>query len=56
MKADVSVSADVRRMVAEVENQLGSVDVLINNAGFAQPRKFVRTSLKRIGTKSSPSI
>ena len=40
MKADVSVSADVRRMVAEVENQLGSVDILINNAGIAHPRKL----------------
>jgi len=40
VKADVSVAADVRRMVAEVENQLGSVDILINNAGIAQPRKL----------------
>ena len=40
VKADVSVAADVRRMIAEVESQLGTVDILVNNAGIAQPRKF----------------
>jgi len=40
VQADVSVSADVRRMVSEVESQLGSVDILVNNAGIAQPRKL----------------
>jgi NAD(P)-dependent dehydrogenase (short-subunit alcohol dehydrogenase family) len=29
VKADVWDAADVRRMVAEVENQLGSVDMLM---------------------------
>lgn len=40
VQADVSVSADVSRMVADVESQLGSVDILVNNAGIAQPRKL----------------
>jgi NAD(P)-dependent dehydrogenase (short-subunit alcohol dehydrogenase family) len=32
IQADVSVSADVRRMVAVVEAQLGGIDILVNNA------------------------
>jgi 3-oxoacyl-[acyl-carrier protein] reductase len=40
VKADVSVAAEVKRMVAEVEANLGPVDILINNAGIAQPRKL----------------
>jgi short-subunit dehydrogenase len=31
---DVTDAVDVRTMVAEVENKLGSIDVLINNAGI----------------------
>jgi 3-oxoacyl-[acyl-carrier protein] reductase len=40
VKADVSVAAEVKRMVAEVEANLGYVDILVNNAGIAQPRKL----------------
>jgi 3-oxoacyl-[acyl-carrier protein] reductase len=40
VKADVSVAADIRRMVAEVESQFGSVDILVNNAGIARPQKL----------------
>jgi len=40
VQADVSVVADVRRMVAEVEAHLGSIDILVNNAGIAHPRKL----------------
>jgi 3-oxoacyl-[acyl-carrier protein] reductase len=36
----VSVAAEVKRMVAEVETRLGPVDILVNNAGIAHPRKF----------------
>ncbi len=36
--ADVSVAAEVTRLVAEVEAGLGPVDVLVNNAGVASPR------------------
>jgi len=40
IQADVSVSADVRRMVAEIEAHLGGVGILVNNAGIAHPRKL----------------
>lgn len=40
IQADVSVSADVTRMVAEVEAHLGGIDILVNNAGIAHPRKL----------------
>jgi NAD(P)-dependent dehydrogenase (short-subunit alcohol dehydrogenase family) len=32
--ADVSISSDVQRMAAEVEQTLGPIDILINNAGI----------------------
>jgi 3-oxoacyl-[acyl-carrier protein] reductase len=40
VKANVSIAADVRRMLAEVEDKLGPLDILVNNAGIAQSRKF----------------
>ncbi len=40
IQADVSVSAEVTRMVAEIEAHLGGIDVLVNNAGIAHPRKL----------------
>src|SRR5438270_6537499 len=40
VQADVSVSADVRRMVAEVQAHLGGIDILVNNAAIAHPRKL----------------
>lgn len=40
IQADVSVSDDVRRMVAEIEAHLGGIDILVNNAGIAHPRKL----------------
>jgi len=40
VQADVSVAADVRRMVAEIETHLGRIDILVNNAGIAHPRKL----------------
>jgi 3-oxoacyl-[acyl-carrier protein] reductase len=40
VQADVSVSAEVKRMVAAVEQPFGRIDVLINNAAVAYPRKF----------------
>jgi len=36
VRADVSVAADVSRMVKTVEEKLGTVSVLVNNAGIAQ--------------------
>ena len=37
-QADVSVAADVHRMVRQVESQLGPVAVLVNNAGITRPQ------------------
>jgi 3-oxoacyl-[acyl-carrier protein] reductase len=37
--ADVSVENDVASMLAVVERELGPVEILINNAGVARPRK-----------------
>jgi len=38
IRADVSVAADVSRMVKSVEEALGSVTILVNNAGIARPK------------------
>src|SRR5262245_21237376 len=35
--ADVSVEADIQRMIATAEGQFGRLDVLFNNAGFGRP-------------------
>jgi 3-oxoacyl-[acyl-carrier protein] reductase len=40
VQANVSVSADVKRLVEEVERSLGGIDILINNAAIAKPRKL----------------
>jgi 3-oxoacyl-[acyl-carrier protein] reductase len=37
--ADVSQAADVERMVAEVERELGPIEVLVANAGISGPRR-----------------
>jgi 3-oxoacyl-[acyl-carrier protein] reductase len=37
VQADVSVTADVTRMVAEVKAHLGGIDIVVNNAGIAHP-------------------
>lgn len=38
VRANVSVAADVTRMVATVEGALGAVTILVNNAGIARPQ------------------
>jgi 3-oxoacyl-[acyl-carrier protein] reductase len=40
VQTDVSVAADVKRMVTEIETQLGRIDILVNNAAIAHPRKL----------------
>jgi len=40
IQADVSVAADVKRMVADVEAHIGGIDILVNNAAIAHPRKM----------------
>lgn len=42
--ADVSVEADVERLVAEAQSHLGSIDVLINNAGIGHTAGFLETA------------
>lgn len=39
-QADVSEPAEVERMAAEIRDELGDVDVLVNNAGITIDRKF----------------
>jgi 3-oxoacyl-[acyl-carrier protein] reductase len=38
--ADVSLAAEVSRLVRTVEEQLGPISILVNNAGIAKPRRF----------------
>ncbi len=40
VQADVSVAAEVSRMVAEIQARLGGIDILVNNAGIAPPRRL----------------
>jgi 3-oxoacyl-[acyl-carrier protein] reductase len=37
-QADVSIPADVERLVRETERELGEVEILVNNAGIAQSK------------------
>jgi 3-oxoacyl-[acyl-carrier protein] reductase len=40
MQADVAKQADVARLIAQVERELGPIAVLVNNAGSAQPQPW----------------
>ena len=44
-QADVSVPAEVESMVAEVERELGTVEILVNNAGIAQSKAVSEITL-----------
>jgi 3-oxoacyl-[acyl-carrier protein] reductase len=39
-QADVSVAPEVKRVVAECEAHLGGIDILVNNAAIAHPRRL----------------
>src|ERR1041385_7828893 len=38
VRADVSIAGEISRMVETVESQLGSVSILVNNAGISQSK------------------
>jgi 3-oxoacyl-[acyl-carrier protein] reductase len=40
VQADVSVAAAVSRMVKTVQERLGTISILVNNAGMAKARRF----------------
>src|SRR4051812_25928141 len=40
VQADVSSATQVDRLVAETEAGLGSIGILVNNAGIARPQKI----------------
>jgi len=40
LQADVSIRADVERLVREVQSNLGPIDILVNNAGISRPQKM----------------
>jgi len=41
VKADVSLSSEVARLVETVEKALGGIDILVNNAGISRPQPLV---------------
>lgn len=46
IQADVSIPADVERLVSETERQLGQVEILVNNAGIAQTKPIADITLE----------
>jgi 3-oxoacyl-[acyl-carrier protein] reductase len=46
-KADVSVETDVTQLFTEVEEQLGAVAILVNNAGTTHDRLLIQMSLEQ---------
>jgi 3-oxoacyl-[acyl-carrier protein] reductase len=53
VQADVSLGDDVSRLMAHVQDELGPIGILINNAGVALVRGVDEL---RISTARSPSI
>ena len=45
IQADVSVPADVERLVSRTEHELGEVEILVNNAGVAQSKPIPEITL-----------
>src|SRR5262245_52379675 len=49
IEADVSDSGQVKAMFAEIEREMGGLDVLVNNAGIAETSPGERERLAKIG-------
>ncbi len=46
IQADVSIPAEVQRLVSETERELGEVEILVNNAGIAQTKPIAEIALE----------
>jgi len=46
VRGDVSIAADVERLVSETERELGQVEILVNNAGIAQTKPIAEITLE----------
>jgi len=46
IQADVSLPADVERLVSETECRLGEIEILVNNAGIAQSKPIAEITLE----------
>ena len=44
VKANVSIEEDVKNLVKEVEEELGKIDVLVNNAGITKDNLLIKMS------------
>jgi NAD(P)-dependent dehydrogenase (short-subunit alcohol dehydrogenase family) len=47
-RADISQPAEVARMVAEIEDAAGAIEVLVNNAGVVNRQPFLEVSLEEL--------
>jgi len=46
IQADVSLPADVERLVSQTERDLGEIEILVNNAGIAQTKPIAEITLE----------
>jgi 3-oxoacyl-[acyl-carrier protein] reductase len=46
IEADVSLPADVERLISQTERHLGEVEILVNNAGIAQTKPIAEITLE----------
>lgn len=56
VKADVSVEADVKKMIDFCIEKYGFIDVLVNNAGIAQQKLFTDISSEEWGNMISTNL
>ncbi len=56
VKADISNSDDVKRMVKETIDYFGQIDVLINNAGWAQKQSLIEINPKDLNRQLQVNI